>query len=122
MAAYYPDEPTKTDQRRARQFFNSLAWMYPCTHCAHHLRAEMELSEDEDQSSKRSNDDFVGPVCTESRTALSKWVCRAHNSVNRVLGKPAFPCDIQSLDTRWRTGRAECWMEDVDVADTLGQG
>lgn len=37
-----------------------------------------------------------------SRDEFSQWLCRAHNDVNRKLGKPEFDCS--KWDERWRTG------------------
>ena len=40
---------------------------------------------------------------------LSVWMCEAHNRVNALLGKPAFPCVLSQLDERWRSSkRPEC--------------
>ena len=36
-----------------------------------------------------------------SRAELSVWMCEAHNRVNRLLDKPAFPCVLSELDKRW---------------------
>lgn len=38
---------------------------------------------------------------TSSRVEFSMWVCESHNRVNRLLGKPEFPCTIAKLDARW---------------------
>lgn len=42
------------------------------------------------------------PIQTQSRPALCQWLCEQHNMVNTKLGKPTFPCDMPSLDARWR--------------------
>lgn len=38
------------------------------------------------------------PVVT-SGDDLQQWMCRAHNAVNRSLGKPTFNCDVAAA--RW---------------------
>lgn len=34
-----------------------------------------------------------------SGPALQQWMCRAHNAVNRSIGKPLFNCDL--APARW---------------------
>ena len=41
---------------------------------------------------------------TESRTALSMWLCDQHNRVNEKLGKPTFRCEM----VKKRRGRSKC--------------
>ena len=43
-----------------------------------------------------------------SRTELSVWLCEAHNRINQLLGKEAFPCNIAALDARWKHGGPHC--------------
>jgi len=38
----------------------------------------------------------------EGREGLGRWMCEAHNEVNRKLGKPVFECG--RWEERWRTG------------------
>lgn len=39
------------------------------------------------------------PPDVSSGAAFSQWMCRAHNAVNRRLGKPTFNCDL--VGARW---------------------
>jgi mitochondrial FAD-linked sulfhydryl oxidase len=48
------------------------------------------------------------PVQAETRQDLCQWLCQQHNVVNAKLGKPMFPCDMTSLDRRWRKNDEEC--------------
>lgn len=41
-------------------------------------------------------------VRTESREEFGRWMCEAHNGVNRKLGKKEFDCE--RWEERWRTG------------------
>jgi FAD-linked sulfhydryl oxidase len=43
-----------------------------------------------------------------NREAFAGWVCEQHNIVNEKLGKARQPCDIASLDARWKFGSAAC--------------
>jgi len=38
----------------------------------------------------------------EGRDGLGRWMCEAHNEVNRKLGKEVFDCG--RWEERWRTG------------------
>ena len=42
------------------------------------------------------------PPDTSGREGLSRWMCGAHNEVNKRNGKEAFYCDIEVLDARWK--------------------
>ena len=85
MAAYFPDYPSREQSDAATSLIRSLALLYPCGHCAADFRAGIEES----------------PPTTRTRASLSVWVCEAHNRVNRLLGKDAFPCVLAKLDERW---------------------
>mmetsp|Transcript_14620 Transcript_14620/g.22575 ORF Transcript_14620/g.22575 Transcript_14620/m.22575 type:complete len:176 (+) Transcript_14620:77-604(+) len=93
MAAWYPDTPTSDDQTSMLQFINSFAKFYPCTYCAEDFRRNLERM----------------PPKVKSREDLCVWMCRQHNVVNKKLGKPAFPCNMEDLDRRWRKGVDQCW-------------
>jgi len=86
MTAWYPNEPSQEDRVMMKNFFESLGRFFPCTYCAQDFQAEMKVS----------------PVPTSSRKELCQWLCQQHNLVNEKLGKSSFPCDIKSLDERWR--------------------
>lgn len=86
VAAWYPDRPSEDDRTAARNLVAALARFYPCTYCAEDFRSNV-------------NDN---PVKTASREELSQWLCEQHNVVNEKLGKKRFPCDMKSLDERWR--------------------
>lgn len=40
------------------------------------------------------------------------YMCSLHNSVNRTLLKPVYPCNFELLEERWHTGCSECWASD----------
>lgn len=44
------------------------------------------------------------PPNLEDQKELSLWVCRQHNYVNKILGKPQYSCDYEGLMKRWKTG------------------
>lgn len=99
MAAYFPEKPRAEQSVYAEIYFKSLAALYPCKMCAEHMR----------------NCITENPPDATSREALCLWVCEFHNQVNEVVGKPRFPCNIKSLDERWRHGKKECWGGDEQL-------
>lgn len=76
MAAYYPAEPSSSQQSLMRSLLDGLAEFYPCGHCRSHFREQMKES----------------PPIVTSASELSQWLCRIHNDVNEMLGKPLFDC------------------------------
>lgn len=94
-AAYYPESPTPQEQSLAAGLVHGIAGLYPCTYCRTDFQECIQAL----------------PPRVESREAFSVWVCKQHNLVNEKLGKPVFPCDLKSLDRRWKTGEPRCWGE-----------
>mmetsp|Transcript_25727 Transcript_25727/g.38006 ORF Transcript_25727/g.38006 Transcript_25727/m.38006 type:complete len:164 (-) Transcript_25727:37-528(-) len=86
MVAWYPDTPTKEEKSMMVGFMTTLARFYPCTWCASDFQEKVKEK----------------PVRAESRTELCQWLCQQHNLVNKKLGKKQFPCDMKTLDERWR--------------------
>ncbi|KAE8448253.1 hypothetical protein EG329_009684 [Mollisiaceae sp. DMI_Dod_QoI] len=86
ITASYPTSPTPTEQSNARQFLGLFGKLYPCWVCAEDFQEWMEENK----------------VRTESREEFGRWMCEAHNNVNRKLGKKEFDCNL--WEERWRTG------------------
>ena len=86
MAAYYPEAPSEEHRQRTLQFLNGFSHLYPCDHCAQHLREEMKML----------------PPDVSSASGLSQWLCVMHNKVNDILGKSQFDC--KRVFERWRDG------------------
>ncbi|XP_017963645.1 FAD-linked sulfhydryl oxidase ALR [Drosophila navojoa] len=89
MAAFYSDNPTDTEKRDMRTFFEVLSRLYPCEYCAKDFRSDIE----------------VNPVNVNSQKDLAMWLCKFHNRVNDKLGKPLFDCS--KVNERWRDG----WLD-----------
>eukprot|EP00887_Chlorella_sp_A99_P002557 scaffold6.g2557.t1 len=100
LAAQYPDSPSRQQQRDVRNLVDILTRMYPCAECAAHFRALVAAS----------------PPDVGSRTALQRWMCEAHNGVNRRLGKPTFNCAL--VEARW--GGLDCEEGDAGCSLALG--
>ncbi|ETV98210.1 hypothetical protein H310_08933 [Aphanomyces invadans] len=108
MAAYYPQVPSDAVKSQATSFIKSLAELYPCKHCA------VDFQESIVEIPPRVN----------SRIDFSLWMCEQHNRVTTKMHKKPFPCTIEALDKRWKTGVASCWTKREDEAtaqESLGQ-
>jgi FAD-linked sulfhydryl oxidase len=90
MAAYYPERPSERQQKDMSQFMYTMAEFFPCGYCADKTVEELQKN----------------PPRTASQAELAIWLCHVHNEVNERMGKPAFPCTIEGLRARWKTGPA----------------
>lgn len=86
ITANYPSSPSASQQSDARTFMSLFGKLYPCWVCAEDFQDYMERNK----------------VRAESRESFGRWMCEAHNEVNRKLGKKIFDCDF--WEERWRTG------------------
>lgn len=76
FAFAYPDSPTREEQERARQFYEAIAFLLPCSVCRGHYRQMISRPEYR--------------IRTESRRALAEWSVRIHNAVNMRTGAPQW--------------------------------
>ncbi|KAL8720865.1 MAG: hypothetical protein Q9225_002344 [Loekoesia sp. 1 TL-2023] len=88
ISASYPSRASPTQQSEMRQFLGLFGKLYPCWVCAEDFQEWM---------SRKGNEPRV-----EGRDRLGRWMCEAHNEVNRKLGKQEFDCG--KWEERWRTG------------------
>lgn len=86
LCSKYPENPTPEDKREINGFFNVLSRMYPCTWCADDFKKYLKEH----------------PLDNKDNEGLNKWLCGAHNEVNKKLGKKEFDCDLWKK--RWRDG------------------
>ncbi|TQD98225.1 hypothetical protein C1H46_016179 [Malus baccata] len=105
-----PHKPSPTAQKSllsassssssSSRVMSILSRMYPCKECADHF-----------QEILRSN-----PVQAGSHAEFSQWLCHVHNTVNRSINKPIFPCE--RVDARW--GKLECEQRACDLLGITG--
>lgn len=86
IAATYPTTPSSSQQGDLVSFVRLFSRLYPCWVCADDFQGYIERD----------------PVKAGSRGEFGKWLCDAHNDVNKKLGKPVFDCS--KWEERWRTG------------------
>ncbi|KAI3393533.1 hypothetical protein diail_4169 [Diaporthe ilicicola] len=86
IAATYPATPSSSQQNDLATFVRLFSRLYPCWVCADDFQGYIEKD----------------PVKAGSRGEFGKWLCDAHNDVNKKLGKPVFDCS--KWEERWRTG------------------
>ncbi|KAL9597594.1 MAG: hypothetical protein Q9219_005033 [cf. Caloplaca sp. 3 TL-2023] len=88
ISATYPPRASQAQQSEMRQFLGLFGRLYPCWVCAEDFQEWM---------ARKGNEPRV-----EGRDGLGRWMCEAHNEVNRKLGKKEFDC--WRWEERWRTG------------------
>ena len=93
--------PSRVSRLRVPSFWDAMlisrqtGQLFPCKLCRRHLQGNLADAE-------------LGPVAVESREALSIWMCKLHNSVNRQNGKAEFPCEQHKLDLMYLKSCSEC--------------
>lgn len=70
----YPITPSNIQKQSAMNFFSSIGYLIPCSHCSQHC---LEYT--------RNN-----PPQVRSKQELVNWVYIFHNEVNKRLGKPIY--------------------------------
>ncbi|KAL9646928.1 hypothetical protein ABK040_013787 [Willaertia magna] len=86
VAAQYPNKPTQSQQLHIKQLIYRIAEFYPCRWCAKDFAESI-----------RNN-----PIKTDSKEALSIWLCERHNEVNDKIGKPIVP-NCKEAWKKWLT-------------------
>lgn len=70
----YPTNPTYSQKRAAKEFYESLVHLIPCPVCREHYKAHLEKMP-------------ISPHL-DRRADLFRWTVELHNQVNVMLGKP----------------------------------
>lgn len=107
VALSYPKEPTYTDKRAAKEFYESLVFLLPCPTCREHYSAHLRAK----------------PIATflDSRADLFRWTVSIHNEVNKMLKKPEWrEAEVIAYYERiGKRGRSPVWTaEDMKEVDT----
>ena len=86
VSALYPDNPTSPEIELAKNWIQQFADCITCPNCQGHFKAMLALYQSRN------------PYMFSSRREFSLFVIRAHNTVNRRLGKK-----IYTYDEVWNT-------------------
>ncbi|EEQ82883.1 hypothetical protein NCER_100332 [Vairimorpha ceranae BRL01] len=86
MAAVYPAFPTVQHKKDTLQFIYLLSSLFPCAECCGHFQRLLSLNPPQ----VATHDEFV------------QWLCKAHNIVNKRLGKPIMDC--KKVEGVWSCG------------------
>jgi hypothetical protein len=106
VALGYPKNPTYTDKKCAKEFYESLAHLIPCSICRQHYKENLDKNP-------------LTPYL-DSRKDLLKWTIDIHNTVNKMLGKPEWlESDIVKYYERLgQRNRSPVWTkEDMNEVD-----
>ena len=76
VAMGYPNEPTYTHKKAAKEFYESLQIVIPCPVCREHYAKHLK--------------EMPLTAHLDRRKDLFKWTVVIHNAVNKDLGKPQF--------------------------------
>ena len=106
VAIGYPKNPTYTDKKCAKEFYESLAFLLPCSVCRDHYKTHLA-------------ENPLTPFL-DSRTDLIKWTVMIHNKVNQSLGKKEWRLEevLSYYQRLGRRDRSPVWTkEDLDEVD-----
>ena len=106
VALGYPKKPTYTDKKCAKEFYESLAYLLPCSICREHYRTHLTKQ----------------PITTflDSREDLLRWTILIHNQVNTMLGKQEWSKEevIAYYEKVGARNRSPVWTkEDMNEVD-----
>ena len=76
VALGYPKDPTYSDKKAAKEFFESLQHLIPCSICKNHYVQHIQNKP-------------ITPSL-DTREHLIQWTIDIHNEVNKVLNKPTW--------------------------------
>lgn len=97
IAATYPEKPTSAEQNQMHTFLQIFGNIYPCWYCASDFRKWISKPENDPKPQLETQDKF------------GRWLCAAHNAVNKKINKPEFDCNLWKA--RWIDGWDEIEAE-----------
>jgi hypothetical protein len=106
VALGYPKNPTYTDKKCAKEFYESLTYLLPCAICRQHYKEHLI---------KNPLTPFL-----DSRTDLIKWTVDIHNNVNKMLEKPEWTLEevLAYYERVGNRNRSPVWTkEDMNEVD-----
>jgi hypothetical protein len=94
VAFNYPHEPTETDKKNVRTFYETLALLLPCSSCRNDFAKMLKT--------------FPIDEHLQNQESLTKWLVEAHNRVNEKLGKSRI--DYETVANKYNQMRGTCEM------------
>lgn len=107
VALGYPKDPTYSDKKAAKEFFESLQHLIPCSICRNHYTKHIQSTP-------------ITPSL-DTREHLIQWTIDIHNEVNKMLKKPTWTkSEVISYYKRiGSSGRSPIWAaNDFAAADS----
>jgi FAD-linked sulfhydryl oxidase len=105
VALGYPNAPTYSEKKAAKEFYESLQHLIPCPVCKLHYQAHIK--------------ELPLTPNIDSKKDLFKWTVDLHNRVNKDLGKPQYTelDAIEFYHSLGARGRSPVWTpQDVQAA------
>lgn len=100
VALGYSKNPTYTDKKCAKDFYESFAYLLPCSVCKEHYKEHLKNNP-------------ITPFL-DNRADLFKWTVQIHNYVNKMLNKPEWTEYevMQYYERLGRRNRSPVWTKD----------
>ena len=97
LSATYPTNPTPQHQQSTHHFLRLFSQLYPCHVCAEDFQSWIQKPDNDPTEALKSQEGF------------GRWMCKAHNEVNRKLGKGEFDCNFwkERWKDGWKDGRCD---------------
>lgn len=104
VALGYSKEPTYSEKKAAKEFYESFAQIIPCPVCREHY-------------AKYITENPITPYL-DNRKDLFEWTVKIHNLVNKSLSKPEMTSleAIQWISTLGQRGRSPVWTQKDEEA------
>ncbi len=108
VALGYSENPSYSEKKAAKEFFESLQHLLPCPTCREHYIENLK---------ERPITPFL-----DNRRDLFKWTVELHNAVNKKLGKPEVTEQeaLKFISRLGARGRSPIWRkEDMSELDMM---
>jgi hypothetical protein len=105
----YPNNPTDEDKIHYKNFYKSLAFVLPCSHCQESFREHII-----DEITKLTDEVF------DNRYNLTMWVYKLHNAVTEKLGMK-YDISYQDVVTKYEGMRATCPNNESECVIDINQ-
>jgi len=104
MTVNYPESPKQDEKIKMAAFFEGLARVFPCKHCADDFQNGIYLIIILIVYYKFNIEIKSNPPKVDNRDELIKWLCVQHNTVNKKINKKEiYDCDnIEKIKNEYK--------------------